>query len=60
MTHFLIHALLLFAIVTIVSALVFRSRRAMELLRFLRTIAWGYALAIIVLAAWHVWRDGGL
>ena len=60
MTAFLALALLLLAAAVVVAAVVFRSRRAAEALRFLRRVGWGYAIAILAIAAWYLWRDGGL
>lgn len=58
MKLFLIEALVLFAIVLVVSAVFFRSRRAIETLRFLRNVGWAYVAAVIVLAAWQFMREG--
>ena len=60
MTSFLAQALLLLAVVVIIAAIVFRSRRAVEALRFLRKAALGYVIAILLIAAWRLWQDGGL
>ena len=60
MTSFLTQALLLLAVVMVIAAVVFRSRRAVEALRFLRKVGWGYVIAILLIAAWHLWQDGGL
>ena len=60
MTSFVTQALLLLAVVFIIAVVVFRSRRAAEALRFLQKVGWGYVIAILLIAAWHVWQDGGL
>lgn len=59
MTSFLTQALLLLAVVMIIAAVVFRSHRAVEALRFLRKVGWAYVVAILLIAAWHLWQDGG-
>ncbi len=58
-TSFLTQALLLLAVVMIIAAVFFRSRRAVEALRFLRKAAWGYVIAILLIAVWRLWQDGG-
>jgi len=45
-------------VVLIVLAVVFRSRRAAEALRFLRKVAWIYIAAIVALALWELATDG--
>jgi multisubunit Na+/H+ antiporter MnhB subunit len=57
---FLFQALVAFAAVLIVSAVVFRSRRAVETLRFLRTVAWAYVIVIVVIGIWRLWQQGGI
>lgn len=56
---FVVAALLLLAAAVVVAAVAFRSRRATEALRVARRIGIGYAIAIVVLAALYLWRDGG-
>ena len=56
---FIVAALLLLVAAVAVAAVAFRSRRAAEALRVARRIGIGYAIAIIVLAAIYLWRDGG-
>lgn len=58
MKLFIIEALILFAIVLVISAVFFRSKRAIDTLRFLRNAGWAYVAAIIILAAWQVAREG--
>ena len=41
------------------AAVAFRSRRAHEALRVARRMGIGYAIAVVVLAALYLWRDGG-
>ncbi|WP_322797036.1 hypothetical protein [Tepidiforma sp.] len=48
-------ALLTFFAVTIVLAVVFRNRQARDTLRFLRNVAYGYIVAIVLIAAWRLW-----
>ncbi len=60
MTGLLALALVVIAVVVVVGAVVFRWRRAKEALRFLRRIGWGYVIAILLLAVFHFWQDGGL
>ena len=57
---FIAGALVLIAVGIVVGAVVFRWRRAIEALRILRRIGWGYVIAIVVLAVIYVVRDGGL
>lgn len=59
MSAFAVTALLLLAAAVVVAAVAFRSRRAHEALRFARRLGIGYAIAIVVLAAFYLWRDGG-
>ena len=60
MTGFLAAALVAIAVAIVVGAVVFRWQRAIEALRVLRRIGWGYVIAIVILAVIYVWRDGGL
>ncbi len=60
LTGFIAGALVLIAVGIVVGAVVFRWRRAIEALRILRRIGWGYVIAIVVLAGMYIWRDGGL
>ena len=60
MAGFLALALIVIAVGIIVGAVVFRWRRAIEALRVLRRIGWGYVIAILLLAGLYVLRDGGL
>lgn len=60
MTAFIAIALVVLAVVIIVGAVVFRWKRAIEALRVLRRIGWGYVIAIVLLAVIYVVRDGGL
>lgn len=60
MTGFVAAALVVFAVVIVVGATVFRWQRAIAALRVLRRIGWGYVIAIVILAAIYVWRDGGI
>ena len=60
MTRLLVVTLVALAAVLIVAAVVFRSQRAVEILRFLRKVGWGYVIGILLLAAIAIWRNGGL
>lgn len=40
---------------TVVAAVVFRQRRAWDLLHFLRRAGWAYVLVIVLVAAWRLW-----
>lgn len=44
--------------VLIVAAVVFRSRRASDALKFIEKVFWGYVIAIVILAAIQYWRHG--
>jgi hypothetical protein len=48
-------AIVTFFAVTIVMAAVFRNERARDTLRFLRNVAYGYIIAIVLIAAWRLW-----
>ncbi len=48
-------AIVTFFAVTIVMAVVFRNQRARDTLRFLRNVAYGYIIAIVLIAAWRLW-----
>lgn len=58
MKAFLVLAVVLFFAVTLVMALVFRDERARGRLRFIRNVGWAYVIAIVLLAAWSVYRNG--
>lgn len=60
MTGFVAVALVVIAVVIVVGAVVFRWKRAIEALRVLRRIGWGYVIAILLLAAIYTARDCGL
>ncbi|GIW18237.1 hypothetical protein O0235_05025 [Tepidiforma flava] len=55
MKSLLAFAIVTFFAVTIVMAVVFRDRRARDTLRFLRNVAYGYIIAIVLIAAWRLW-----
>lgn len=57
MRSFLVSALVLTAVVLVVAAVVFRSGRARDTLRFLRNAAWLYIIGIVVLAIWRMWSE---
>lgn len=54
----LVELALLGFLVVMVLALVFRSQRAAEALRFLRKVVWVYIAVIIALALWQLAREG--
>ena len=56
---FIAGALVLVAVGIVVGAVVFRWRRAIEALRILRRIGWGYVIAIVLLAGMYIWRGDG-
>ena len=58
MKSFLVLAVVLFFAVTFVMAVFFRDERAKGRLRFMRNVGWGYVIAIVLLAAWSVYRNG--
>jgi hypothetical protein len=43
--------------VLVVAAVVFRSGRARDTLRFLRNAAWLYIIGIVALAIWRMWTE---
>lgn len=53
-------ALVVIAVVVIMAAVVFRRKWAIEALRILRRVGWGYVIGILLLAGIYMWRDGGL
>jgi hypothetical protein len=58
MRAFLAWSALGFFALLIVTAVVFRSRRAKETLHFGARVAWGYIAIIVALAAWRVYQQG--
>ncbi|GIW14265.1 MAG: hypothetical protein KatS3mg063_0118 [Tepidiforma sp.] len=50
-------AVVTFFAVTIVMAVVFRNRQARDTLRFVRNVAYGYIIAIVLIAAWRLWMS---
>lgn len=60
MRTFLLLLLLSSAITLGVAATVFRSRRAIAILRRIRLVAFVYVITIVALAIWQVWEQGGL
>ncbi|WP_192498163.1 hypothetical protein [Tepidiforma bonchosmolovskayae] len=50
-------AVVTFFAVTIVMAVVFRNRQARHTLRFVRNVAYGYIIAIVLIAAWRLWMS---
>jgi uncharacterized membrane protein (UPF0182 family) len=57
MRSFLVSVLVLTAAVLVVAAVVFRSGRARDTLRFLRNAAWLYIIGIVALAIWRMWTE---
>lgn len=55
MKSFLFLLLVVTAGVLVVSAVVFRSRRAKDTLRFVRNAAWLYIAMIVLLAMFRLW-----
>lgn len=58
MKAFVVLAILLAVATVVVAAVVFRSRAARDILKFFRKIAFGYVIAMIILAVFYAWRDG--
>lgn len=58
MKALLILAAVLFFAITLVMAIFFRDERARGRLRFIRNVGWGYVIAIAILAAWSIYRNG--
>jgi len=58
MKALLILAAVLFFAITMVMAIFFRDERARGRLRFIRNVGWGYVIAIVILAAWSIYRNG--
>ena len=58
MKTFLLLAVVVFFVVTIVMGVVFRDRRARGRLQFLAKVGWAYVIAIVALAAWRLYSDG--
>ena len=51
-------AVVTFLVVTIVSAVVLRDRRAKDRLRFMARVGWAYVAVVVALAAWRLYSDG--
>jgi len=49
--------LVVIAIVVIIASVKFKSERATKAVTFLRKIAFGYVIAIILIAAWSFYQD---
>ncbi|MFL2635536.1 MAG: hypothetical protein ACJ0J7_01300 [Tepidiformaceae bacterium] len=49
--------LVVIAIVLIIASVKFKSERATKAVDFLRKIAFGYVIAIILIAAWSFYQD---
>ncbi len=58
MKSFVVLALVLFFLVTIVMAVSFRDRRAIGRLKFIRNLGYGYVIAIVLLSAWSIYTNG--
>lgn len=58
MKAFFVLALIAAVATIVVAAVVFRSRAARDILVFVRKIAFGYVIAMILLAIFYAWRDG--
>ena len=58
MKAFLLLTLIGFFAVTIVAAVMFRSTRAKNTLRFIRNVGWAYVAVVIGLALLHVYNEG--
>jgi hypothetical protein len=56
---FLFTSVLAVAAALVVGAVVFRSRRAVETLKFIRTVAFVYVLVIVAFGLWRLWQQGG-
>jgi hypothetical protein len=52
---FIFLAILAFFAVTAVMAVFFRDEKARSRLKFLRNVAYGYIIAIVLLAAYRMW-----
>ena len=53
----LLLVLVVIAIILIISSVKFKSERATKAVSFLRKIAFGYVIAIILIAAWSFYQD---
>ena len=58
MKAFFVLAIIAAVATIVVAAVVFRSRAARDILFFVRRIAFGYVIAMILLAVFYAWRDG--
>ena len=52
---FVILAMVVFFVITVVMAVVFRDRRAKSRLRFIAKVGWAYVIAVVLLAAWRLY-----
>lgn len=55
MKSFLFLVILVFFAITVVMAVLFRDQKARNRLRFIRNVAYGYIIAIVLLAAYRMW-----
>ncbi|MCC7090202.1 MAG: hypothetical protein KJ048_05010 [Dehalococcoidia bacterium] len=55
MKSFLFLAILAFFAITAVMALFFRDEKAKSRLKFFRNVAYGYIIAIVLLAVYRMW-----
>ena len=53
----LLLVLVVIAIILIIAPVKFKSERATKAVSFLRKIAFGYVIAIILIAAWSFYQD---
>jgi hypothetical protein len=51
----LLFGLVLFLVITIVMAVVFRNQRARGRLQFLFKLGWAYVIAVVLLAVWRAY-----
>ncbi len=55
MKSFLLLAIVAFFAITLVMAVLFRDEKARNRLKFLRNVAYGYIIAIVLLALYRMW-----
>ncbi|MGE3073403.1 MAG: hypothetical protein AB7N24_04865 [Dehalococcoidia bacterium] len=54
----LLFGLVVFLVVTVFMAVVFRDQRSRARLRFLLKLGWAYVIAVILLAVWRIYGGG--
>ncbi|MGE0599376.1 MAG: hypothetical protein AB7J35_06965 [Dehalococcoidia bacterium] len=54
----LLFGLVVFLVITVIMAVVFRDQRSRARLRFMLKLGWAYVIAVVLLAAWRAFGGG--